>query len=164
LILDARFNFALTPLMFGNLLNSSGTTVNNYRYTGEQFDPNAGFYYLRARYYDQGPGRFTSVDPYSGRMHEPVTLHRYLYAGDNPVMNVDFSGLISAATKGVYIHQSIRSMYPHPGNLLPNAYLPYFQLIPDLADMVSKEVMEIKPASIYGISTGGLSLWGIFAR
>jgi RHS repeat-associated protein len=77
---------------FGNLLNSSGTTVNNYRYTGEQFDPNAGFYYLRARYYDQGTGRFTSVDPYSGNMHEPVTLHRYLYAGNNPVMNRDPSG------------------------------------------------------------------------
>ncbi|MCI5226650.1 MAG: RHS repeat-associated core domain-containing protein, partial [Candidatus Electrothrix sp. AX2] len=77
---------------FGNLLHSSGSTVNNYRYTGEQFDPNAGFYYLRARYYDQANGRFTGLDPYAGRMHEPITLHRYLYAADNPVMNMDPSG------------------------------------------------------------------------
>src|SRR5262249_45178303 len=34
---------------FGVLLASAGSTPNNYRYTGEQFDPNVGFYYLRAR-------------------------------------------------------------------------------------------------------------------
>lgn len=35
---------------FGILIYSSGTTPNNYLYTGEQYDPNLGFYYLRARY------------------------------------------------------------------------------------------------------------------
>jgi RHS repeat-associated protein len=77
---------------FGNLRDQVGTTENNYRYTGEQFDPNAGFYYLRARYYDQAMGRFVATDPYQGRMHEPVTLHKYLYANANPVMFNDPSG------------------------------------------------------------------------
>ena len=35
---------------FGILLTNTGTTANFYKYTGEQFDPNLGFYYLRARY------------------------------------------------------------------------------------------------------------------
>ena len=35
---------------FGNLTNSTGNTVNNYRYCGEQFDGTTGQYYLRARY------------------------------------------------------------------------------------------------------------------
>ena len=35
---------------FGNLLSSTGTTANNYRYCGEQFDSTTGLYYLRARY------------------------------------------------------------------------------------------------------------------
>ncbi len=35
---------------FGNLIYRSGTTANDYLYSGEQFDANLGFYYLRARY------------------------------------------------------------------------------------------------------------------
>jgi len=37
-------------------------------------------------------GRFLTTDPFPGLMHEPVTLHKYLYAGLNPVSNVDPSG------------------------------------------------------------------------
>ena len=32
------------------------------------------------------------MDPYGGHLQEPATLHRYLYAGNNPVMMVDPSG------------------------------------------------------------------------
>nr|MBA2702657.1 PKD domain-containing protein [Blastocatellia bacterium] len=35
---------------FGNLISRTGTTSNDYLYSGEQFDANLGFYYLRARY------------------------------------------------------------------------------------------------------------------
>ena len=49
-------------------------------------------YYLRARYYDQASGRFLGMDPYAGQLQEPMTLHRYLYAGPNPVLNWDPSG------------------------------------------------------------------------
>jgi RHS repeat-associated protein len=49
---------------FGEELAHTGTTVNPFRYVGESFDPNAGFYYLRARWYSPENGRFTSVDPY----------------------------------------------------------------------------------------------------
>ena len=43
---------------FGNLLNSTGTTPNNYLFAGEQFDPDLDLYYNRARYLDVGVGRF----------------------------------------------------------------------------------------------------------
>ncbi len=36
---------------FGELLNQTGSTENTYLFTGEQYDPNLGSYYLRARYY-----------------------------------------------------------------------------------------------------------------
>jgi hypothetical protein len=50
---------------FGNKINSTGTTPNNYLYRSEQYDPDLGLYYLRARYYNpsywtlhvQGSGR-----------------------------------------------------------------------------------------------------------
>ena len=77
---------------FGVVLDQAGTTENNYRYTGEQFDPNAGFYYLRARYYDPSIGRFMTTDPYVGKTSNPMTLHKYLYVNMNPLMHVDPSG------------------------------------------------------------------------
>jgi len=46
---------------FGLLLNRSGSTLNHYMYTGEQYDPNVGFYYLRARYYNPTSGRFFTM-------------------------------------------------------------------------------------------------------
>ena len=77
---------------FGELLASTGTTINNYRYTGEQFDTNSNFYYLRARYYDQATGRFNTTDSFSGRATFPLSLHRYLYADADPVNKIDPSG------------------------------------------------------------------------
>jgi RHS repeat-associated protein len=37
---------------FGNLIARAGSTPNNHLYTGEQFDPDLGLYYLRARYHN----------------------------------------------------------------------------------------------------------------
>lgn len=77
---------------FGNLLDKTGTTVNNYLYCGEQFDSATGLYYLRARYMNPATGTFITQDTYSGTIFDPVSLHKYLYANANPVMNVDPSG------------------------------------------------------------------------
>ncbi len=77
---------------FGNLLFRTGTTENDFLYTGEQFDANTGFYYLRARYMKPATGTFTSMDAYAGSIFDPVSLHKYLYANANPVMNRDPSG------------------------------------------------------------------------
>ena len=64
---------------FGNLINSIGGTENKYLFAGEQFDEDLGQYYLRARYYDAGVGRFTRRDTYEGNVYQPLTLHKYLY-------------------------------------------------------------------------------------
>ena len=77
---------------WGNLIASSGTTENSYLYCGEQLDSVTGLYYLRARYMDPSTGTFTSMDTYQGSLFDPVSLHKYLYANANPVMNVDPSG------------------------------------------------------------------------
>ena len=47
---------------FGNLISSTGSTPNNYRFAGEQFDSALGIYYNRARYYDQRQGRFWTME------------------------------------------------------------------------------------------------------
>jgi RHS repeat-associated protein len=77
---------------FGNLIHSTGTTPNNYLFAGEQFDPDLGLYYNRARYLSVSTGRFWSMDTYEGFSQDSLTLHKYLFAGDDPVNRVDRSG------------------------------------------------------------------------
>jgi RHS repeat-associated protein len=61
-------------------------------YTGQQYDSLTGDYYLRARYYDPGMGRFSSRDTWAYDYRNPVELNRYGYTGGNPVNRSDPSG------------------------------------------------------------------------
>ncbi|MCK5600802.1 RHS repeat-associated core domain-containing protein, partial [Candidatus Pacearchaeota archaeon] len=94
---------------FGNLQASTGDTPNNYKYCGEQYDPNVGFYYLRARYYNPSVGRFLNVDPYAGSAYDPPSLHKYLYAGQDPVNNIDLSGLSSTSLVDILVTVAVQA-------------------------------------------------------
>ncbi len=80
---------------FGDLLHRIGNTPNNYLFTGEQYDPNAGFYYLRARYYNVGNGRFITSDPFGGNPSDLFSLNKYSYTKANPIRYIDPSGEFS---------------------------------------------------------------------
>ncbi len=86
---------------WGDLLSQSGSVANSFLYDGQQHDSATGLYYLRARYMDPATGRFLSVDPLAGSPQDPVTLHRYLYANDDPVQFSDPSGQESLFSLGV---------------------------------------------------------------
>ncbi len=77
---------------FGNSFTVNGTTPNNYLYRGEQYDPDLGLYYLRARYYNPATGRFMSGDPEDGELSDPATLYKYAYADDDPANETDPTG------------------------------------------------------------------------
>ncbi|SEV82810.1 RHS repeat-associated core domain-containing protein [Ruminococcaceae bacterium KH2T8] len=76
---------------FGNEVARTGTTDNSYGYRGEEQDE-TGLYYLRARYMDPSTGTFTTMDTYAGRLSDPMSLHKYMYANSNPVKYIDPSG------------------------------------------------------------------------
>ena len=80
---------------WGNLISSTGGTINNYLYCGEQYDSTTGLYYLRARYMNPETGIFITMDTYSGSLFDPVSLHKYLYANANPVTYSDPSGMFA---------------------------------------------------------------------
>jgi RHS repeat-associated protein len=110
---------------FGSLIASTGSTPNNYRFAGEQFDPLLGIYYNRARYYDQRQGRFWSMDTWEGDQESPGSLHKYLYVLANPTMLIDPNGtdpdyvtplsniVLWLATKAVYVTTSVFGMQAH---------------------------------------------------
>jgi len=77
---------------FGNELARTGNTVVGHLYRGEQFDPNLGFYNLRARFYDPKTGRFATMDSFAGFSMDPPSLHKCLYAHADPVNHMDPSG------------------------------------------------------------------------
>jgi len=77
---------------WGNEINTTGSTPNVYLYRGEQHDADLTLYYLRARYFNPVTGRFLSRDPEVGRIKVPASLHKYLYAGGDPVNRLDPAG------------------------------------------------------------------------
>ncbi len=85
--------------VFGAPRTTTGTTANDFRYTGQQRDGNAnrGLYFLRARSYDPALGRFLQKDPL------PLG-NRYAYAGNNAANVTDPSGLCGVNDPQRYAH------------------------------------------------------------
>jgi fibro-slime domain-containing protein/RHS repeat-associated protein len=96
---------------FGESQASTGNTINDFKYVGEQFDPNSGFYYLRARWMNPTAGRFVSIDPYEGEPQAPITLHRYLYAGSSPISFSDPGGNLFGIIDVVVAEVTMQSIY-----------------------------------------------------
>ncbi len=91
---------------FGETVAQTGTTTNSYRYTAQQHDELTDLYYLRARYYSPGLGRFLSRDTWHLDMQNPVEWNRYVYVANNPVKFIDPSGLSALVDYAMSISQS----------------------------------------------------------
>lgn len=83
-----------------------------YKYTGKELDPETGFYYYGARYYDAKLSRWISADPPlttggylpsgnkkkdsnlpgHGGVFNPVNLNAYQYVSLNPIIHIDPDG------------------------------------------------------------------------
>ena len=77
---------------YGTALICDEKVSNAFRYTGECYDAESGLYYLRARYMNPETGTFTQEDTYQGNIYDALSLHKYLYAQDNPVTYKDPTG------------------------------------------------------------------------
>lgn len=75
-------------------MNPEETTPNRLRYNAQTEDELTGLYYLRARYYAPGIGRFTQEDVIYND-----GLNLYAYCNSNPVMYSDPSGFAKETCK-----------------------------------------------------------------
>lgn len=172
---------------FGELIARTGTTVNSFLYTGEQKDDAAGLYYLRARYYNPGNGRFLTSDPFQGELESPQSQNKYSYVENNPVNSTDPLGLYSMG-QGSAIDNEIGKFYiarhgdyfvdklrRRPNRGFPRRRSPWggwgafdrriqsglgFGFIRvDLRHYLTGDVYEIKPLSVYGLTTAIGEAW-----
>ncbi|MEZ5314526.1 MAG: RHS repeat-associated core domain-containing protein [Thermoanaerobaculia bacterium] len=161
---------------FGTLLDHQGDDPNAYLFAGEPLDPNSGFYYNRARWLDSRIGRFATADRFLGGVENPVTLHLFVYAGLDPMNVADPSGYFWWRI-GWAVHNFIGEHFTRlkPGFRLAN-YFPissilgiptsqcgvserYCRLKPDLVDLETHEVYEIKPGPSQALGFLELSLY-----
>lgn len=79
----------------GGIPHHSGAaliTITAVKYTGQEYDPETGFYYYNARYYDPQLGVFTTPDKKFDRGNGTFAFNRHMYVAGNPVMYSDPSG------------------------------------------------------------------------
>ncbi len=74
---------------FGNILATTGSLTNSFKYTGREFDTETSLYYYRARYYDQAIGRFINEDP----LRFGGSQDFYAYVDNRPTISVVPLGL-----------------------------------------------------------------------
>ena len=78
---------------FGMPIRTSGTTPNQFLYSGERYDSSVGLYDLRARYFNQATGRFWARDPIeSSEFCCGLSWNPYIYVKQNPVNAIDPTG------------------------------------------------------------------------
>jgi len=82
-------HYEYTP--YGELWSTEGITVP-HQYTGKERDPETGFYFYEARYYDPQLGRFLTPDTIVPNWTDPQDFNRYSYAGNNPLKYTDPTG------------------------------------------------------------------------
>jgi RHS repeat-associated protein len=78
---------------FGETWYESGT-ANKWKFTTYENDSESGLNYADARFHSPRLGRFMSLDPLSGNIGNPQSLHRYTYAANDPIQFTDPTGAV----------------------------------------------------------------------
>ena len=142
---------------YGVVTSTSGGSSTAYGYTSEY--TSQGLVYLRARHYAPGIGRFLTRDTWAGIYSDPITLNRWAYVRDNPVLLTDPSGndpitLIILAVIGLGVIAGISGCNsPYVEQIIPTP-----TLVPPEVRVKEIEALAIK----YGITLPVGVGWGYY--
>lgn len=84
-------------LPFGTVAFSTGASQSDHALLSREFDAETGLVFCASRYYDPALGRFISPDPFlllnpEKSLATPGGFNLYVYAGNNPMRQVDDNG------------------------------------------------------------------------
>jgi len=96
---------------WGNKRNEVGSSWNRFGFTGHEHDEETGLIYAKARFYDPDTGRFLGEDAWEGDVMLPPSLHKYLYAYQNPTVYWDPDG--NEAKKKAYTKKEAKKIEKH---------------------------------------------------
>ncbi len=83
---------------YGETRYTWGTTLTDYRFTGQRQTESLGLYHMGARWHDPYLGRWISPDSTIPDPATPQSLNRYSYTRNNPVKFVDPTGHAECAS------------------------------------------------------------------
>jgi RHS repeat-associated protein len=86
---------------FGERELVEGSDRTPYGFSGEPLQQDLGWSFHRARWLAPSLGSFVSMDPFTGFLDQPQSLHRYTYADLDPINRVDPSGQFTVAQRAV---------------------------------------------------------------
>ena len=96
---------------FGDGIDHPGELATNHLFTGEYFDQDLSYYYLRARYYAPTLGRFAGSDPVEDGNNR---LHKYVYCGNDGVNLIDVLGKFVTFAGAVLVSSIVgKTFYSH---------------------------------------------------
>lgn len=101
---------------------------NRYQFTGHEFDSETAYGYHGARYYNRELGRYMNVDRFSEKFHDQSS---YVYAGDNPVLNIDVNGdsLLFFDENGNYLGYSFDNRHKNAIVVIEKQWLNAFKTL-----------------------------------
>jgi RHS repeat-associated protein len=85
---------------FGVVVKRQGSSNQPFQFGGEERDKETEFIFLRTRNYDPSMGRLIQRDQFAGMISNPLSLNRYTYVENNPVLNVDPTGMSKSRVLG----------------------------------------------------------------
>ena len=104
--------------------------------------------------------RFNRVDPFSGNLNNPLSLHKYDYVHGNPINSIDPTGWFTSAF-GYAVEDAIANLWlnEHPGYVEGDDVLfgrasrisGFYLAKPDILNFKDWEYNEIKPLTIAGV-------------
>ena len=156
---------------YGSQRIASGSSDEQRKFTGHEYDSDSDLTYANARYYEHDIGRWMSRDPKEGDITNPQSLNTYAYSLNNPIKYLDPNGEVAVLFSGfgndtadMYaIRDMALSAAANQGIAAPEIRVFYHyqggQAGRFVADALSKNAQE--PIVIAGHSLGGDSAYNL---